>query len=170
MLGLPESAFVVLFVGRAVHTKGFDLVSAATDPAYEIVAVTDAPAAPRPGLRVLGFMDAERLGRLQRAADAFLLPSRGEGFPLSLQEAMCAGLPVVTTMLPGYDRFLTADDVLVVPPDATAIRDALRRLADDAELQGALAARSAAVAARHFSADHFVDAYEDLYERLRAAG
>lgn len=165
---LPADRFVAVFVGRAVHTKGFDLVVEALDDGYDIVAVTDAAVKSRPGLRVLPFMESDRLGRLMACVDAFLLPSRGEGFPLSLQEAMHAGLPVVTTMLPGYERFFGVTDVLVVTPDAESIRRALRALAEDRALRSHLAGQSRTVAARHFSRARFVAAYEDLYERLLA--
>ncbi len=164
--GLPDDRVLALFVGRNVPTKGFDLLAAATDEAYEIVAITDAEPAARPGLRILPFMTGEELATLMASVDAFVLPSRGEGLPLSLQEAMTAGLPVVTTMLPGYEHFFGGDDVLVVEPQAASIREGLRRLATDPALRARLSARSRAVAGRHFSEDRFVEAYERLYERL----
>jgi glycosyltransferase involved in cell wall biosynthesis len=167
-LGLPAERFLALFVGRDVPTKGFDLLRAALDDAYEIVAVTDAAAGARPGLRTLPFMPADRLAGLMTCVDAFVLPSRGEGLPLSLQEAMAAGLPVVTTMLPGYEHFFDSDDVLVIEPRAGSIRNALRRLAEDAELRARLSSRSLAVAERHFSESRFVEAYERLYVDLAA--
>ena len=111
--GLPENRFLALFVGRDVPKKGLDLFLGAHDPAYELVAVTDRPATSTVA-KLLGFMSPERLQSLMRCVDAFVLPSEAEGFPLSLQEALANGLPVVTTRQPGYEHYLAPDDVLFV--------------------------------------------------------
>lgn len=162
---LPEDRFLALFVGRDVAKKGLDVFLAAEDESYELVAVTDR----RGGARatILPFMEPERLQQLLGCVDAFVLPSEGEGFPVSLQEALAAGLPVVTTMQPGYDHYLSADDVLLVEREPDAVRAALRRLAGDRDLANRLAARSRTVAQRHFALEPFVDAYERLYEEAR---
>ena len=160
--GLPEDRFVALFVGRDVPKKGLDLFLAASDPAYELVAVTDRPASST-GAKLLGFMSPERLQSLLGCVDAFVLPSEAEGFPLSLQEALANGLPVVTTRQPGYEHYLAPDDVLFVDRDAGSIRDALTRLAADEKLHTRLSARSRAAAERHFGVEEFARAYEELY-------
>jgi glycosyltransferase involved in cell wall biosynthesis len=162
-LGLPEDRFVAVFVGRDVAKKNLDAFAGAADPAYELVAVTDGR---RDGLRTLPFMQPPDLHRVLASADAFVLPSRGEGIPLALQEAMALGLPVVTTLGPGYERYFDAGDVLAVDGTAAGVRTALRRLAADRELRERLAARSRAVAAAHFSLDAFVGAYERAYRDL----
>ncbi len=160
--GLPSDRFVALFVGRDVPKKGLDIFLAAGDPAYKLVAVTDrAPGTA--GATILPFMPPDRLGELLHAVDAFVLPSEGEGFPLTLQEAFAAGLPVVTTMQPGYEHYLDPTDVLAIDRDAGSLRDALRRLAGDEALRHTLAARAREVAERHFGLDRFVSAYEEVY-------
>jgi glycosyltransferase involved in cell wall biosynthesis len=165
--GLPDDRFVALFVGRDVAKKRLDLVLAATDPRYDLAVVTDARVEPRPGVHVLAPMPAEQLGGLMRCVDAFVLPSTGEGVPLALQEAMAAGLPVVTTANPGYEAFFGPDDVVYVDPDAGAIREALTRLATDDDDRSRLAARARAVAAAHFSTGAFLEAYEAAYIAAR---
>jgi D-inositol-3-phosphate glycosyltransferase len=167
--GLPEDLFLALFVGRDVPTKRLDLFLGASDPSYGLVAVTDRPAtASLVGARVLPFMSPDRLQRLLLAADAFVLPSRAEGFPLSLQEALVAGIPCVVTRVPGFERYLGDDDVAWVEPSSDAIRDALRRLASDQGLRSALGARAQALGRREFGLDAFVDAHERLYGTLRS--
>lgn len=160
--GLPENRFVALFVGRDVPKKGLDLFLGAHDPAYELVAVTDRSPTSS-GAKLLGFMSPERLQSLMGCVDAFVLPSEAEGFPLSLQEALANGLPVVTTRQPGYEHYLGPDDVLFVDRDAGSIRGALTRLAADEDLRMQLSARSRAAADRHFGVERFAEAYEELY-------
>lgn len=160
--GLAEGRFVALFVGRDVPKKGLDIFLAATDPAYELVAVTDRTPGSA-GATILPFMPSDRLGELLYAVDAFVLPSEGEGFPLTLQEAFAAGLPVVTTMQPGYERYLDPSDVLAIDRDVASLRQALVRLVGDEALMTKLAARSREVAENHFGLERFVSAYEEVY-------
>ena len=164
---LPAHRFVALFVGRDVPKKGLDLFLGASDPAYELVAVTDRVGAH--SATSLPFMRPERLHRLLACADAFVLPSEGEGFPLSMQEALTLGVPVITTRHPGYEHYLGEDDVLFVERRPEAVREALTRLAADEDLRTRLAARSRAVAERHFTRDAFVTAYEELYAEVARA-
>jgi D-inositol-3-phosphate glycosyltransferase len=166
--GLPPDRFLALFVGRDVPKKGLGIFLEAGDPAYDLIAVTDR-AGTAEGAKMLPFMPPDRLHALLRCVDAFVLPSEGEGFPVSLQEAFAAGLPVVTTFQPGYDRYVTPDDVLFVDRNAAAVRAAMVRLAGDTALARKLAARSADVADRHFGVGQFVDAYESLYREVLAS-
>jgi glycosyltransferase involved in cell wall biosynthesis len=163
--GLAPDRFVALFVGRDVPKKGLDVFLAAADERYELVAVTDRPR--EGGATFLPFMSPRRLQELLGCVDAFVLPSEGEGFPISLQEALASGLPVVTTRQPGYDHYLSPDDVLYVERDAEAVRGALRRLVDGEELRLRLSERSHAAARRHFGLERFIDAYEEIYDEAR---
>ncbi|HUI06864.1 MAG TPA: glycosyltransferase family 4 protein [Verrucomicrobiae bacterium] len=79
--------------------------------------------------------DEEELRRLYDEADLFVLPSRSEGFPRVLHEAMARALPVITTNIPNIAAVLRHEqDVLLVPPDdPEALAAAIERLlADDA--------------------------------------
>ncbi len=163
--GLAPDRFLALFVGRDVPKKGLDVFLRAADDSYELVAVTDRPGAG--GATFLPFMSPGRLQELLSCVDAFVLPSEGEGFPISLQEALAVGLPAVTTRQPGYDHYLSAEDVLYVARDAGAVRGALRRLVEDGDLRLRLSERSRAAAQRHFGMERFIDAYEEVYEEAR---
>jgi D-inositol-3-phosphate glycosyltransferase len=163
-LGLPTDRFIALFVGRDVPKKGLDVFLAARDPAYELLAVTDRPRSTAPpGARVLPFLEPRRFRELLACADAFVLPSEGEGFPLALQEALVSGVPCVVTPGPGYDHYLRDGEVLFVRREADEIRAALRRLATDDSFRSELAARSREAGSREFGVQRFVDEYEELY-------
>lgn len=55
------------------------------------------------------------LPRLYKAADAFVLPSRGEGWGRPLVEAMAMSLPVIATNWSGPTEFLTVDNSYPLP-------------------------------------------------------
>ncbi|MGJ0151748.1 glycosyltransferase family 4 protein [Streptomyces sp. CH8.1] len=83
----------------------------------------------RPPPRLLS---AEDLADAYRACDVFALPSTAEGFPLTVQEAMASGLPVVTTDDPGYAPYgLDRGVALLVPRTVPALRAALDGLVAD---------------------------------------
>jgi len=90
--------FTALFVGRLVEKKGYHLlIEAASEEFNRVVCGEGGNIPARKGIRALGSMEQEALFQLYQAADVFVLPSEGEGFPLALQEAMACGLPVIVT-------------------------------------------------------------------------
>jgi glycosyltransferase involved in cell wall biosynthesis len=166
-LGLPTSRFSALFVGRDVAKKGLDVFLASGDPAYELVAVTDRDPSRAPeGTRILPFLDPAAFRRLLASVDAFVLPSEGEGFPLSLQEALVTGLPSVVTAGPGYGHYLRDGEVIFVGRDHSEIREALLGLVSDESYRRRLAAKAREAGNREFSLNAFVAAYEDLYREM----
>jgi len=94
-------------------------------------------------VRWLGFRDD--VPSLLAASDIVVLPSREEGFPNTLLEAMALGVPVIGTPVDGIPE-LVVDNVsgLLVPVgDEAALAGALARLLDDAELRRTMGAAAA---------------------------
>ena len=58
------------------------------------------------------------LGGLYKSADAFVLPTRGEGWCLPAIEAMSMGLPTIATAWGGQTEFMTRDNSFLILPDA----------------------------------------------------
>jgi phosphatidylinositol alpha-mannosyltransferase len=102
-----------------------------------------------------------------RGATAFCAPSiGGESFGIVLLEAMAASKPIVASAIDGYQNVARADlDALLVPPgDAAALREALRRVLDDAALRDRLV-RSGHERAAEFAMPRLAARYLELYER-----
>jgi glycosyltransferase involved in cell wall biosynthesis len=161
-LGIPESACVLLFVGRLIEVKGVaDLVRAAAslDPeSARVLVVGDGPEdaslralADRvaPGRVVFaGFREGQDLTDLYGAADVFVLPSHHEPWGVVVGEAMACGLPVVLS-----DRIGAGTDLLeegrngygFPSGDVAALGDALGRMVADSERREAMGAASNAI-------------------------
>lgn len=104
------------------------------------------------------------------AFDVFVLSSLHEGLPISLLEAMAAGLPSVATQVGGIPEALTdgREGLLVPPGDVDALAGALATLLDDAALRARMGA-AAAQTAGGFSITRAVRATEELYEQVLGA-
>ncbi len=163
----------VLFVGRLVKKKGIELaLAAATRLAGRarlvVVGPGELPGGAPPHVELLGAQPIERVAELYRAADLFLLPSRGEGFPLTAQEAMASGLPVVLLDDPSYTPYLVAEGARTAPGEPAALAAAIEPLLDGATRARAGAA-AAARARASFSWSAAAQAHLELYEETRAA-
>jgi glycosyltransferase involved in cell wall biosynthesis len=169
--GLPQDRPLALFVGRLVPKKGYDLLLAARegspDASYDLVFAGDGDAAAlagRPGVHHLGALAPQELAEAYRACDVFVLPSTAEGFPLTVQEAMASGLPVVTTDDPGYVPYrLDRSSVTLLPRDAGALRSALSRLAGDGSERARMARYSRDYATTAFAWEEHVSALVQYY-------
>ncbi|WP_329579021.1 glycosyltransferase family 4 protein [Kitasatospora sp. NBC_01250] len=157
--GLPVDRVLVVFVGRLVPKKGYDLLRAAADPAYELVFVGTGAGGGKgersrgaeAGVHHLGALAPEQVAEVYRACDVFALPSTAEGFPLTVQEAMAAGLAVVTTDEPGYAPYaLDRAGVSLLPRDAMRLRAELVALAADAPRRERMGRYARAYAERSF--------------------
>jgi glycosyltransferase involved in cell wall biosynthesis len=78
-------------------------------------------------------LDRQLLWRYLSAADIATLPSRREGFPVAVVEAMACGLPVVAANVSGVAEALGPEPagVIIPPGNAAALADALGQLIDD---------------------------------------
>jgi glycosyltransferase involved in cell wall biosynthesis len=173
-LGWTEGVPRVLYVGRLVAKKGIDLALSVADAAkgeFELVLAGpgELPRPAGPSVRILGPQSRRQLEVLYRAADAFLLPSRGEGFPVSVQEAMASGLPAVMCRDPGYAPHLegAGNAVELTDPDPGALLEAVRRFLGSETVRQAAGKAAVEHARRVFSWERAADQHEALYSRVR---
>ena len=86
----------------------------------------------------LGTLPQKKLSEIYQASDVFILPSDCEGFPLSIQEAMASGLPIITSNHPGFDRYLDRRFVKFINPTSDEIRDAILQVLNDKKTRDAM--------------------------------
>jgi glycosyltransferase involved in cell wall biosynthesis len=135
---LGEGA-VVLTVARLAQQKGLEvLLEAAAGPYPEKVIFVVAGEGPLRGelegriaagglpVRLLG--NRGDVGDLLRVAAVYVVPSWWEGQPLTVQEALRAGVPIVGTRVGGIPDMVGDAGLLVPPGDGKAIRDAVVRV------------------------------------------
>jgi glycosyltransferase involved in cell wall biosynthesis len=164
--GLPD----LLDAIRTLRTDGFEVTLDVVGDGPDRPALVDAARQLQvdDAIRWTGFVGNRELylGRL-RAADAFVLPSRAEGVPKVLIEAMAAGLPIVATTVGAIPRLLDSGRLghLVPAGDPNGLAASIRRLHADPVERMRLR-----VAGLDFAAAHTIEAQaERLVDWLRAA-
>jgi glycosyltransferase involved in cell wall biosynthesis len=143
----------MVFVGRLTHQKGIDIFLRALhrlDGGVPVEAELVGDGGARLDLQNLvkqlglenrvhfeGWSSREDVLAYYQGADIFVMPSRDEGMPNALLEAMACGLPVIATRVSGNEE-LVQDGVtgLLVPPDdPCALGKALERLVKNEDLR-----------------------------------
>lgn len=106
------------------------------------------------------------LGFLQ-GLDVVVMPSRHEGSPLVLLEAMALGKAVVATDVPGIRGIVgeSSAAVLIPPDDPVALAAAIERMAGDPALRSSLGARARQLVSERYRAEDAVAAIIGILER-----
>ncbi|MEB3358505.1 MAG: glycosyltransferase [Synechococcales bacterium] len=144
----------LLYVGRLAAAKGLPVLLeslarlAPRFPELRLTVVGDG--GDRPALEQLaqqlhltdmvdfvGYQSQTTVRQYLQHTDVFVLPSFAEGVPVSLMEAMAAGVPVVTTQIAGISELVTdgVSGYLVPPGDGEALTERIERLIQDPELR-----------------------------------
>jgi len=117
-------------------------------------------------LHLLGLRDDVQ--RLLDASDAFVHPSRSEGLPLAILEAMEAALPIVATRVGGVPEAVVEGRTgfLIPPEDPKALAEAVSRLLQDPDRAAALGCAGRARAEEGFSLERMAEQHLRLYAEL----
>lgn len=183
--GIPESAPVVLTVARLEYQKGIDLLLDAapqileSGPETHLVIIGDgvdresleARAKTSPVASRIHFLGRRSdVPRWMKRAQVMVLPSRWEGMPNVVLEAMAAGLVVVATDVEGV-REILADNVngRIVPPGSSqGLAEVTIELLRQSEISRKLGVVAQETVKKDFTIESMVRQYAQLYRELSA--
>ncbi len=172
---LPPDAPVIAGIGRLNYQKNFPLfLEIAADIARSHLSAVFVIAGTGPeeralretagaNVRFLGFV--ADTARLYDAVDFLLMPSRFEGLPMALLEAMAMRVPVVASRLDGIAEVIVdgVDGLLATPNAKDEFTTHLRTLLDDPKRAAEIAERAFQKVTAQFSAERMTRAVEALY-------
>ena len=150
---IPEDDFVVSFVGQFSERKGVSRLIEAVRGLDEVklVLAGSGPIQIDESDQILfkGRIEPKEIPDFLRMSDVFVLPTRLEGCPNAVLEAMGCGLPIVTSDLPFNHDILNKESAILVNPDSVEeIRSAIMKLYQSPELREQLAKASKSRAKR----------------------
>ncbi len=141
-LGIPEEAYVILYVGKLVKDKGVeDLIAAFKAVAAEnqtsyllIVGHGDYEedlkriSAKHPRIIFTGNIEYERVHEAYFASDLFILPTYHDAWGLVINEALACDLPVITTTASGASLEIIDKRSIVDPGDTNALSERIKEV------------------------------------------
>ena len=190
VLGLPEDAPTVLYVGRLDREKSVDRVLLAFERAASTLASARlllvgqgtegqrlrrlaATLSARDRIRFLGVRAHDTLPGCYQAADVFLFASETETQGLVLAEAAACGLPAVAVSAPGCDEVVRDGETgILTKNDPATLGDAVIGLLLDPERRRRMGHRAREIAAQEFDVrlqiERTLDVYAAAAERCRS--
>lgn len=181
-LGVPASARIVAGVGRLNPQKNFSLfldIAAQLAPRFSDLYFLLAGNGPEEKMlcekaSALGILDRVIFSgyvadtrSVYLAADVLLMPSRYEGLPMTLLEAMAMGLPVVASKLDGIAEVIDdgSEGFLVPSGDAALFVERTAALLGDSVLSARIAKNARAKIESRFSVERMTSSVEAIYDR-----
>ena len=178
---------VVLFVGALVRRKQphlalkamakilakhidaqLVLVGPSPDPSYALE-LDQLAKSKQLGGSIIRVPFTSEVERYYAAADVFVLPSRQEGMPAAMAEAMASGVPCVGTPISGIeDMLIDGTAGRIVPSDADALANAILDYLQDSSMARTHGTRLRNSAMRSFDVRRVLDAHVNAFEAVLA--
>ena len=182
--GLPEAGprvGTVLRLSADKDVEGLIDAFAGLPGSPRLVIVGDGPlradlerraAASGAGERVSFLGRREDVAAVLGHLDLFVLPTRAEGLPNSVLEAMALARPIVAHRVGGVPELVRDGEeaLLVAPGDTAGLRSAMARVLADDALAGRLARAARRRVEEEFSFAVRLARMEDIYERIATGG
>ncbi|MEA3349561.1 MAG: glycosyltransferase family 4 protein [Chloroflexota bacterium] len=173
----------LLFTGRLVYQKGLDVLLEALSNldslAWDLTIVGDGPQQNelekqaqslnlQDRISFVGWKHRQALNHYYQRANLFVLPSRHEGMPNALLEAMSSGLPAIASDIAGNEELVIdgKNGLLVPPDDVQALQDALHQLITQENLRREMGTAARQHIAASYSWRGTAQAYLDLLRRV----
>lgn len=180
-LGIPEDAFVLLFLGRKVPYKGLQMILAAFEKLQahypSLYLVSAGPATEhslylnRQYSELPRWIDLDMVTNTEKidllnACDVLLLPSTGEAFGIVFLEAWAVGKPVIGARAGAIPFVISEgrDGLLVTPGDATELAQKIESLITQPELRNQLAINGQNKVYQRYTIDRIADQIETGYQ------
>ena len=170
----------ILFAGRLSPEKGIDILLNAVQSIKGINVliagsgpeINNYTGVPKTGaIRFLGDLDRREIQKLMWQSTLFVLPSRYEGMPMALLEAMACSCPVIATAVGGIPEVIEdyKSGLLVRPEDPEELTHAIETMLADAQLRERLTKKAYALVAERYSIDRTSKRFLQLYRCILQA-
>jgi glycosyltransferase involved in cell wall biosynthesis len=173
----------LLFTGRVVYQKGLDLLISALGELkeldWELSVIGDGSFKNQlhhlvneqhmtSRVRFHGWCKQEQLLPILAQAHIFVNPSRHEGMPNAVLEAMASGLPIIATSIAGNEDLVVdgKNGFLVASENIGELRNALQTLLKNKSLRLKMGNESRALVEKKFSWSHSGQAYLELIQKI----
>lgn len=169
-----EGPFRLIFIGNWSRRKGVDLLAPIMSRLGDefLLSYTGTPQRDEdlpPNMRPLGWARSRAKVRdWLREADAMLFPSRLEGLPLAVLEAMAVGLPVVAAAVASLPEVIRDGETGLLCPrdDVHAFAAAIRQLRDKPTLREAMQTAALTRTRAEYGEDLAISRYLRLYAEV----
>ncbi|WP_246227738.1 glycosyltransferase family 4 protein [Mycolicibacterium helvum] len=120
-------------------------------------------------VEVVGWLSSSAVSQLLKRSHVLVLPSRNEGTPIAILEAMASGLCVVASDVGGIPELLADTGVMVKPDDVAGIAEALTHVIDDHQTRSLLGTRALSRVKSTFDLDALASRLDSLYRSILGA-
>lgn len=174
---------VFIFLGRVGDRKGtFDLIKAfaivrksidcelwiAGDGEIDTAKSLASQSGISDSVTFFGWIDSAKRNELLSESNIYVLPSYNEGQPMSIAEAMSAGLPIISTLIGGIPDQVSegVEGYLIKPGDIDSLAERMVRLASDNSLREQMGQRATTKFNEAFSPTIAIPKLRKIYRDL----
>ncbi len=171
-IGLPNDKAIVLFVGLFSYRKGIDIVYKCATILNEVLFVligkpnTENRTPKTENCILIGPKPHTEIPKWLSVADIFLFPSRSEGMPVALLEALSCGIPAITSNVGGIPEVMENGKTgwIVNIENIDELISRIKQLVDNKELRTIMGNYARKVIINRFDKNIITDRIKKVYE------